>query len=66
MLVWLVLRSLGHQRFDTLQDLAVGGHLPKGRCTDSHSIHLPLALRPTDYLNWNSLHDALAVRKRAP
>ena len=48
MLVWLVLRSLGHQRFDTLQDLAVGGHLPEGRCTDSHSLHLPLASsRPT-------------------
>ena len=27
MLIWLVLRSLGHQRFDPLQDLAVAAYV---------------------------------------
>jgi hypothetical protein len=44
MLVRLVLRSLGHQRLDTPQDLPVGGHLLEGRRTDSHSLHLPCSI----------------------
>src|SRR6516165_9393476 len=66
MLVWLVLRSLRHQCFNTLQDLAVGGHLPEGRRTDSHSLHLPSVPGPVPMPSQRSPCGLLAVCSAGP